>query len=129
MQQDAVFIGIQPEIFQVAGVPYHVSVVIVLKILQPVDIYPGYPPEAEQLFFVIHSVPVEQLDGIRGGNAALHHRQLLLHQTAHIGVHLVQKCLIHRHIPVDSIIKSRVHRKPQHHLADFLVSGHMVYCL
>lgn len=48
----------------IASIRCHKSIKIILEIFQAVNIHSGNPPITEQLFFIIHMMPVEHGNGI-----------------------------------------------------------------
>ena len=84
----------QVKIPDISRILDHVSVVVVLKAVNAVDIDPGYPAVMEQTLLVKHPVAVEQFNRIIRGHTAFHDGYLLCHILGHLILHLNEKVIV-----------------------------------
>ena len=103
----------QVKIFHIPRILYHVSIKIILKFFNAINIDPGRPPVHEELLLIMHPVAAEQLHCLIGVDAALYDRQLFLHQNVHLLLHPVQELFRQGHVAlqfsIDPVSQGEIH--------------------
>ena len=128
-QHKAFIIKLLIKILHIAGIWCHKSVKIILEIFQAVNIHSGNPPITEQLFFIIHMMPVEHGNGIIRADTAFADRKLPVYQFPHPHFYPVKKLLIQGSTAFHSKIKSISNRIMDHNMIHILFSSYIKNCL
>ena len=128
-QHKAFIIKLQIKILHIAGIWCHKSVKIILEIFQAVNIHSGNPSITEQLFFIIHMMPVEHGNGIIRADTAFADWKLPVYQFPHPHLHPVKKLLIQGSTAFHGKIKSISNRIMDHNMIHILFSSYIKNCL
>ena len=91
--------------------PHHISIIIVLKSIQIVNIYSGNPTELKQTFLVIHFIVMKQLYGLICADISLHNRNPGIHIFLHPGLHLVFQIFIQHKVTLRLHIQAAANGK------------------
>ena len=106
LEHESLVVGIQIKIFEISRMIYHEAVKIILKITQTVYVDPGYPAVPEQFLLVIHSVVVENFNGLVRAHAPLQNGDSFLHKLQHVCLDLSQEFFVYLNISVDGEVIS-----------------------
>ena len=87
----ALMIGNQVKIPDVTGILNHISIVVILKSLQAIQVYPGNPPVGKKPGLVIHPMTAKLLYRIVRPHASLIDRNSSLSVFLHFLLHLSQQ--------------------------------------
>ena len=128
-QHKAFIIKLQVKIFHIPGIRRHKSVKIILEIFQAVNIHSGNPPITEQLFFIIHMMPVKHGNGFIRADTAFADWKLSVYQFPHPHLHPVKKLLIQGSTAFHGKIKSISNRIMDYHMIHIFLSCHIKNCL
>ena len=98
-QQDkACLIDPQVEELQEGGIRHHITIIIVCKTIQAVDVRPGADPVAEQLRLVRHMGPFKQIHRVIRRKAFFLKWNRTVSQRLHLRLNLVEQFLAQLHI-------------------------------
>ena len=79
LEHKALVIQIEFKIYQIPRVRNHITIIIVLKISDAVEIHPGCPAVAEQPFLIIHLMLMENAQSLVCIDIRLFNRKFLCH--------------------------------------------------
>ena len=127
-QHKSFIIGNQLKIFQIPGAGYHISIIVILKIIQQIYIHAGASAKAEQTCFVDHSMFRKMLDGLFHRNAMLFNWQIFIYQFFHPHFDPAERFLVYRHLFAAHIV-ALADRELHFHATNSFHAFHIIDCL